>query len=102
MTRQDHLLTIIAEECVETAQRATKALRFGIDEVQPGQDLTNSERLMQEAIDLAAALEMLAEQSPVFRKIYEDSERTKKWRYEKIDKVNHFLEYSRQQGRLEE
>ena len=29
MTREEHLLTIVAEECAEVAQRATKALRFG-------------------------------------------------------------------------
>jgi hypothetical protein len=32
-----------AEEAVEVAQRATKVLRFGIDEVQPGQSLTNAD-----------------------------------------------------------
>ena len=30
MTREEHLLTIVAEECAEVAQRATKALRFGL------------------------------------------------------------------------
>jgi len=50
------LLTILVEECAEVQQRATKAMRFGIDERQPGQDLTNSERLAAEIGDL---LEMI-------------------------------------------
>lgn len=53
------LLTILAEECCEVGQRVSKALRFGIDEIQPGQDLTNAERIMQEVGDLLAVLGML-------------------------------------------
>lgn len=59
MTREEHLLTILAEECNEVAVRASKALRFGVDEVEPGQPLTNAERINAEVIDLMAALEML-------------------------------------------
>jgi len=59
MTRDEHLLTIAAEECAELAQRLSKALRFGMDEVQPGQPLSNRERIIEEYTDLIAALEML-------------------------------------------
>lgn len=62
MNRQEHLLTILAEECAEVAQRATKALRFGLDEVQPGQDLTNAERIVVELTDLFAVVLMLEEE----------------------------------------
>jgi len=31
------VLTILMEECAEVIQRASKALRFGLDEVQPEQ-----------------------------------------------------------------
>jgi hypothetical protein len=51
------LLTILIEECAEVAQRATKMLRFGVNEVQPGQELTNRARLSDEAGDLFAMLE---------------------------------------------
>lgn len=53
------LLECLAEECAEVIQRATKALRFGLEEVQPGQPLTNSERISQEVGDLLAVLERL-------------------------------------------
>lgn len=46
------LLTILAEECAEVAQRCTKALRFGTSEVQPGQPLTNMQRIEQEVGDI--------------------------------------------------
>ena len=59
MTRLEHILWIIAEECAEVAQRASKAARFGLDEVQPGQALTNEERLWGELNDLAGIAEML-------------------------------------------
>lgn len=46
------LLTILIEECAEVQQRATKLLRFGAAEIQPGQEKTNSERLANEIGDL--------------------------------------------------
>lgn len=45
-------LDILIEECSEVIQRATKLLRFGAKEIQPGQPLTNSERLSLEIGDL--------------------------------------------------
>lgn len=59
MTRLEHLLWVLAEECAEVAQRVSKAARFGMDEVQPGQELTNEERIWQEMNDLAGIGEML-------------------------------------------
>ncbi len=48
------LLTILIEECMEVAQRATKMLRFGVREIQPGQRYNNAERLSEEMGDLRA------------------------------------------------
>jgi hypothetical protein len=48
------LLTILIEECAEVAQRATKMLRFGVHEVQPGQPDDNAKRLSLEVGDLEA------------------------------------------------
>lgn len=59
MTRTEHLLTILGEECAEVAQRVSKALRFGPTEIQPGQPLTNMERVGQELADLIAVYDML-------------------------------------------
>lgn len=51
------ILTILIEEAAEVQQRATKMLRFGVYEVQPGQPYTNSERLADEVGDFSAILE---------------------------------------------
>lgn len=49
---QRELLEVIAEECAEVIQRVTKALRFGLDEVQPGQPWTNNYRIGLEVGDI--------------------------------------------------
>ncbi|WP_347989459.1 hypothetical protein [Methylomonas sp. AM2-LC] len=59
MNRLEHLLFILSEECSEVAQRASKAARFSMDEVQPGQDLTNEERIFEEMNDVLAIYEMI-------------------------------------------
>lgn len=60
MTRDEHLLVIFAEECAEVAQRVSKALRFGLTEIEPGQKLTNAQRIVSEMNDLTAVYNMIA------------------------------------------
>ena len=62
MTRTEHLLTILGEECAEVAQRASKALRFTLQDVQPGQSLSNADRIMLEYADLCAVIDMLCDE----------------------------------------
>jgi hypothetical protein len=61
MERTQYLLICLSEECAEVSQRASKALRFGLQEVQSGQEQTNAERIAQEFQDLLAIIEMLEE-----------------------------------------
>ena len=63
MNREEHLLTIVGEECSEVHQRCSKAARFGMNEVQKDQPHDNKERILQEFNDLVAAVEMLYGQS---------------------------------------
>ena len=51
MNRQEHLLTILAEECVEVAHAVTKSLRFGLDDQFKGNPI-NKDHLSQELGDL--------------------------------------------------
>lgn len=95
MNHSEHLLTIVAEEAVEIAQRATKALRFGLHEVQPDQPLNNAARLMGEFHDLLAALEMLHEHEGM--RLHVD----RKVIAEKKVKIEKFLAYSREMGTLQ-
>jgi NTP pyrophosphatase (non-canonical NTP hydrolase) len=98
MTRIEHLMVCLMEECAEVSQRASKALRFGRHEVQPGQDQTNVERLVGELNDLLAVLGMLRQESIDFQTNFEDPVRI----IEKIEKVERFLEYSRKCGTLQD
>jgi hypothetical protein len=50
------LLIILMEECAEVQQRASKALRFGLDEIQVGQAHDNVQRLSVEVGDLVAVI----------------------------------------------
>lgn len=102
MTRTEHLLTILAEECAEVAQRVSKALRFGLAEVEPGQPLTNAQRIMGEVNDLVAVYSMLA--GPVVSPttpLFEGS--VEEWHRDvaaKQAKVQHYLAYSEVCGTL--
>lgn len=63
MNIRQYLLICLAEECAEVTQRVTKTLRFGEDEIQPGQDFDNTDRLSFELCDLVAIVELLQEQN---------------------------------------
>lgn len=62
MNRLEHILTITGEECNEVAQRISKALRFGMNNIQEGQPYTNAERIMMEYMDLVSMMDMLREE----------------------------------------
>lgn len=73
MNSAEHLLSCLSEECSEitaecvdlisacskTAVRVSKAQRFGLSEIQPGQLLSNAERISLELADLLALAEVL-------------------------------------------
>lgn len=68
MNREEHLLTIVSEECAEIAQRASKCARFGMYQIQkdiddkpeenPGK-LTNRRRMLLEYSHLIATMQLL-------------------------------------------
>ena len=97
MTRDEHLYSIAAEESTEIAQRCTKALRFGGDEVQPGQSLNNRTRILQEYADLLGVLEMLG-----FSVGPGPLDPLRPWVDAKKAKVERFLAYSKECGTLTE
>lgn len=88
MTLDEHLLTILGEECAEVAARISKALRFGLGEIQPGQPLTNAERIEVELDDLAGVVELL-QQRGIMRGV-DDRLRIEA----KKAKVAHFVDYA--------
>lgn len=95
MTRDEHLYTIAGEEGVEIAQRCSKAVRFGGDEVQPGQPDNNRTRILREFADLVGVLEMLG-----FVNLVPPSCALRPWIDAKKAKVEHYLRYSAECGTL--
>jgi len=94
MNRQEHLLKILEEECCETAVRASKALRFSLQEVQPGQELTNSERIVYEFNDIFAMMEILLDEGHIKKILDRTAIEKKKLKIEK------FLKLSKECGTL--
>lgn len=97
MDKEQILLIQLTEECSEVSKRCSKALRFGLHEVQPGQSLTNKQRIEDEVIDLLALIDILQEENIIDLTILEvPYELTR----DKREKVKKYLEYSKQLGVL--
>lgn len=96
MTRTEHLLAILNEECCEVGQRADKALRFGVNEVQEGQDQTNAQRIVYEFSQLYAMMSMLVEEGVIQQDMID-------WVAvgDKKRNVEKWLLYSKEQGTLQ-
>lgn len=90
MNETEYLLTVLSEECAEVVQRASKAARFGLSEIQPGQNDDNRRRLERELADLMATADLLG-----LRVRDED-------KAAKIEKLKKFMDYSREVGTLED
>ncbi|MEH3046477.1 hypothetical protein [Sphingomonas adhaesiva] len=95
MNRTEHLLVCLAEECDEVGQRVSKALRFGLSEVQPGQPLTNADRILEELRDLFAVASILASEGVIGWCLPEHMEV-----HAKLAKIERFMAISREQGVL--
>lgn len=96
LTVDEYLLTVLAEECAEVAQRASKAIRFTPEEVQPGQSWTNAWRVELEISDLTAVVEMLRDRGvlnvdPVTRQQLVDAKKLK---------IEKYMRYSQEWGTL--
>lgn len=88
MSRADLLLTQLAEEAAEIAQRVCKALRFGLDDMhtKDGETLSNAEWIAREIYDLIAVVGTLADAGAVpidetdgAQRIAAERERIEKW-----------------------
>lgn len=91
MNRLQYLLLLAAEEGSEVAQAATKAMRFGAQEVYKAAGLSNEARLQAEFNDILAVMEMLNEEGLV---LYRNEDMIK----EKKAKVEKFMQYSKDLG----
>ena len=99
MTRQEHLLVHCMEECDEVSQRISKAMRFGMQQVQQAnwdkpeqnpEQLTNMVRIINEYNDLVAVMEMAGIPLIV----------TEERKAAKRAKVEKYLLFAKEQGTL--
>lgn len=88
LNETEHLLTNLSEECAEVAQRASKAIRFGLSEIQPGQHEDNRRRLEREWSELNAVADLLGLR-------VRDEDKTAK-----LEKLKKYMDYSREIGTL--
>lgn len=91
MNRIEHLLAVLAEECAEVAQRCSKAQRFGINQRQADQPLTNAQRITVELNDLYAVVEMIRDDLGEFA----FGERDPDMVGEKRRKVERYMDHAR-------
>lgn len=99
MNTKEHLLTTMAEECNEVAHRISKALRFGLDEVEKGQKLTNAERIREEFVQLMAVKNML-EQHGHLTPIYIPLVYSEPVYQDKINAVEKWMKHARKNKTL--
>jgi hypothetical protein len=59
MSREQLLLDILSEECAEVIQRASKAIRFGLEHTGPYNTADNRTLLEEELGDLMGMIDML-------------------------------------------
>lgn len=100
LTRNEHLLVCAAEEANEVAQRITKALRFGLTEVQEGQPLTNADRIRYEYMDLVTVLSML-ERETGQALVSTDADGWAIHAADKEDKVEKYMRLAEREGTLQ-
>src|SRR6267142_6786016 len=95
MNLKEHLMVHAMEECNELAHRISKALRFGLDQIQqdandkPEQNpdrLTNMDRIMFEYYDLRATLGMIGIDA------WDMSERAREAERVKILRISKYLD----------
>ena len=96
MNRVNYLLECASEECAEVIQRISKALRFGLNEIQPGQELTNAQRLEYELHDLYAIIDLIAQEGIISKYINDEAIDAKQ------EKVEKYYNYSKELGVVSE
>lgn len=96
MNREEHLLTILSEECAEVIKDVSKALRFGLDDYPPDstKENTNKKRIAYELNDIIAVAQMLKNEQYIDN--FMDSDKI----LEKQHKVEEFLLYSKDRNKL--
>lgn len=100
MNRAEYLLATVGEEGSEVAHRVSKALRFGLDEVQPEQHDTNGERIRSEVYDVISTYLIAAAENDSLPPLHLDPDIITSITATKRRKIEKFMTISREQGVL--
>ena len=95
---EGEILDTLIEEAAEAIQRATKAQRFGVDEIQPGQELSNCERLSLEVGDFLGMVRVALEENLLSEHYLEAGSARKIERFEKYRQFRHEPEHAQRRA----
>ncbi len=98
MNKKELLLVKLIEECAEVSKVATKYLRFGGSSVGPKENFSNEQLLFEELLDIWATWQYLSEEGIVD----EPGEEVDELLYKRIERIDKYLEVSKQLGTLTE
>lgn len=99
MNSKEHILTCISEECSEIIKDVSKALRFGLDDINPETKQTNRVAIAKEINDLLAVVELAIENYDLLDANIVDSFVSKEL---KKRKVLNWMEYAHSKGTISE
>ena len=91
MNRQEHLLTVLMEECAEIQQAVAKSLRFGLEDRKSISTQMNIEDITSELNDLYGIVELINESGVL---LVRDENKVKA----KKKKVEYFINYAKERG----
>jgi len=100
LSREDYLLLKLSEECAEVIKEVHKALEFGLYDFDPDKPNTNNrEKIVQEFIECQTVFNMLVDEQALF---YPNEAEVSIRIDAKQKKVEKYMEYSRNCGKLEQ
>lgn len=92
MNNKQHLFLLLAEECSEVAQAASKCVRFTPEHTYSGYDKSNLERLRVELKDIISVLFLLQEELGIRFDLTHDDE--------KVATILKYMQISQEMGTL--
>lgn len=99
LTKQEHLLVCLMEECGEVIQAASKALRFGLDDdhQSANPDIVSPRHYLRKELNDLFAVTGLLMNEGILPAAWIDAEMV----HAKREKLAGFMTYAREQGTLE-